>query len=352
MKNLFLLIFCISFASLFAQSVDKSGVKTNTISLPTGPGSIEGLGESFQPSLNTGQANYGVSFALPAGTAGHAPSLGLSYNGGSGNGAIGTGWNMNLPFVQRQCDKGIPLYVDDSNGLDDDYDGQIDEVDELDVFINEMKEELVLTEAGYYFCENEGAFVRYKKVEDHWEAHLPNGTLLEFGLTTNARIIDESTNNTYSWLLERMTDVNGNTITYRYTSFNCKKDLNQKYLSQVAYGAGAPPWEAFHFVQLEYEDRFDWFEDARAGFSLRTGMRLSKVYIGTQGVELEGHLAGDFNQDGIKDHLNRLYQLDYDTHPHWSLLSKVTWIGGDGNTPYPPITFRYSNSSPRDTIIA
>ena len=37
---------------LFAA--DKSGVSPTTISLPKGPGSVEGLGESFQPTLNTG----------------------------------------------------------------------------------------------------------------------------------------------------------------------------------------------------------------------------------------------------------------------------------------------------------
>ena len=69
---------------LFATHVlvfaaDKSGVSPNSISLPKGPGSIEGLGESFQPTLNTGTAKYGLGIKLPPGTAGHQPSLALSY---------------------------------------------------------------------------------------------------------------------------------------------------------------------------------------------------------------------------------------------------------------------------------
>ncbi|MEM9991811.1 MAG: FG-GAP-like repeat-containing protein, partial [Bacteroidota bacterium] len=335
----------------WTQSVDKSGVKTNTISLPSGPGSIEGLGESFQPSLNTGQASYGVGFALPAGTAGHTPNLALRYNGGSGNSPMGYGWSMSLPYVQRQSDKGTPLYVDTANGIDDDYDGTIDEADELDVFINEMKEELVQTSDDFYFCENENAFIRYQRRGEHWIAHLPNGTLLEFGTTMYSRVYDDETGNVHSWLLDRMTDTNGNTIVYTYKSFDCKKDRNQKYLHKIEYGAGAPPWDAFHFVRLEYEDRFDWFEDCRAGFKIRTGQRLRHVYTGTQGVSLEGHQVGDFNEDGTNDYLNRKYQLDYDTHQHWSLLSKVTWIGGDGISTYPPISFQYTNISPADTIL-
>jgi hypothetical protein len=63
-------------------AADKNGVSPGSISLPKGPGSIEGLGESFQPSLNTGTAKYGIGFKLAPGVAGHAPSLSLSYEGG------------------------------------------------------------------------------------------------------------------------------------------------------------------------------------------------------------------------------------------------------------------------------
>src|SRR5215475_10975051 len=73
---------------------DKSGVSPNTISVPKGPGSIEGLGESFQPTLNTGTANYGLDISLPPGTAGHQPSLSLSYEGGGGNSPLGYGWRL------------------------------------------------------------------------------------------------------------------------------------------------------------------------------------------------------------------------------------------------------------------
>ena len=60
-----------------AAAADKSGVSPNSISLPKGPGSIEGLGESFQPNLNTGTAKYGISLKLPPGVAGHAPACSL-----------------------------------------------------------------------------------------------------------------------------------------------------------------------------------------------------------------------------------------------------------------------------------
>ena len=56
------------------RAADKSGVSPNSISLPKGPGSIEGLGESFQPTLNTGTAQYGITLNVWV-TQGNPPSI-------------------------------------------------------------------------------------------------------------------------------------------------------------------------------------------------------------------------------------------------------------------------------------
>lgn len=333
--------FLLQVCSLVAA--DKSGVSPNTISLPKGPGSIEGLGESFQPNLNTGTAKYAIGLKLPPGTAGHAPSLGLSYEGGGGNGPIGYGWSLSLPCVQRRSDHGIPTY-----GQDVGFPRQ-------DTFINDMKEELEPQTNGYYFCQNEGAFIRYQPLGDHWEGTLPNGTRLELGLSANARI-EDTNSNVFSWMLEQEIDTRSNVIVYSYSSFPGETNLNQKYLTAIRYGPGAPPWKSYHFVSLEYEDRSDWFEDCRAGFIVRTGKRLKMIRVGTQGVPLTGHLQGDFDGDGTPDYLDRAYRLQYldyaGTNSHWSLLAQVTPVGADGISTLPSSTFGYSVSNPPDTLSA
>ena len=336
--------------------LDKSGVKANAISLPTGPGSIEGLGESFEPNLNTGTAKYGVSLTVPPGTAGHAPIIMLNYDGGGANGCVGFGWSLPMPLIQRQCDKGIPRYVDGSNGLDDDLDGEVDEADEIDIFINEFKEELVPQADGFYFCENEGAFIRYRRLEVGWEGVLPSGTRMEFGTSERGQVRDRDTGRIYKWLCERRVDTHGNTITYTYESFPGEENLNQKYCVQTRYGPGAPPWENYHFVVYEYEDRLDWFEDGRAGFLVRTGKRLKEMVVGTQGPELAEHLSGDFSGDGKTDYLNRKYALSYlDYAPgksHWSLLSEVVLVGADGKSTLPPSRFNYAVCNPPEQLSA
>ena len=184
-----------------ALAADKNGVSPNTISLPKGPGSIEGLGESFQPSLNTGTAKYSVALKVPPGTASHAPSLRLTYEAGAGNGPLGYGWLIAVGSVQRKTDRGIPTY------------GENVELDRSDTFINEMKEELVALTNGFYFCKNEGAFIRYRQTNDYWVGVLPNGTRMEFGVTPEGRIEDTNTvpPHVFCWLLERETDIHGNT---------------------------------------------------------------------------------------------------------------------------------------------
>ncbi|MBK8002254.1 MAG: VCBS repeat-containing protein [Verrucomicrobia bacterium] len=318
---------------------DKSGVSPNTISLPKGPGSIEGLGDSFQPSLNTGTAKYSLGIKLPPGTAGHQPSVSISYDGGGANGPLGYGWSLSLPFVQRRTDKGIPTY------------GESLGVDRSDTFIADSREELVPTADGFFFSENEGSFLRYRRVGSNWEATAPDGTRLEFGVTAAGRIGDiDNPQRVFRWLLERETDTRGNVIEYRYRSFPGAQNLNQKYLSEIRYGPGAPPWNAFHLVLFEYEDRPDWFEDGRAGFLIRTGKRLKQIHVATQGAALTNHLAGDRNGDGTNDYLNRRYEFDYLRYDgdasHWSLMSKMTLFGADGVTALPSATFDYAVSHP------
>ncbi|HEY5912362.1 MAG TPA: toxin TcdB middle/N-terminal domain-containing protein [Verrucomicrobiae bacterium] len=302
------------------------------------------MGESFQPALNTGTAKYSVALKLPPGTAGHAPSLSLNYEAGAANGPFGYGWLIGVGSVQRKTDRGIPTY------------GENVGFPRPDSYLDSNREELVPQADGYWFCKNEGAFVRYRQLSSYWEATLPNGTRQEFGRTTNACILDPVTGHVFSWLLEKETDTHGSVIVYSYAAYPGLQNVNQKYLASISYGPGAPPWENFHFVTFSYEDRPDWFEDCRAGFVVRTGKRLKRIFVGTQGPTLAGHQQGDFNGDGIADNLNRIYELKYSeyagTNSHWSLLASIRLIGADGTTSLPPASFGYVVCDPPDLLSA
>ena len=340
------------------QAPDKNGVSPNTISLPEGPGSIEGLGESFKPMLNTGSAVYSINFELPAGTAGHQPAISLKYNSNKGYGISGIGWDLDLIYIARQTDKGLPRYNDDLvNMIDEDQDGRIDEPDEIDRFMDSDTEELVQLSSGYFRRKNENAFIRYSFVNNYWQAELKNGTKLYFGKGAESKVVNSALSNpeeqTYKWLLTKNVDTNGNTIIYKYCSFS--DSGNQKYISEIHYGPGSGPWNIFYFVKFIYEDRPDWNKDYRSGYCIKTTKRLKEVIVGIQGVSPTNCDEGDFNNDGILDSIVRKYSLTYDdSYLNRSFLVKIEKIGSklssSGEPKFPPTTFDYNKFEPLESI--
>lgn len=95
-------------ASLLAA--DNRSVSASKISLLSGPGSIEGLGESFEPQLNTGTYAMGLPLKLPPVRGAVQPEVRFTYNSGSGNGPLGLGWRLDVPALQRQtADPATPI---------------------------------------------------------------------------------------------------------------------------------------------------------------------------------------------------------------------------------------------------
>lgn len=321
-----------------AEDKDKNGVSPNTISLPSGPGSIEGLGESFQPMLNTGTARYAVGIAMPPGVAGNTPGLTLQYDSGLGDGPAGIGWAFGPGSISRQVDKGIPRYVNPPHGKED-------------TFLGPDGEELVRLGGNIYRARIEGTFARYRRNGDHWEVDLKSGTTLFFGVSAGARVTDISGIKIFRWLLEKSEDVNGNVIEYSYTSFPGSD--NQKYIAEIRYGPGTSPWTVFYFASFIYEDRPDWRKDYRSGFLVKSAKRLAGIEIGIQGVTPPQCAPGDWNNDSNPDALISRYAIEYDNASSYiSHLTKITRYGSDGISSLPPISFSYSTYVPPAVISA
>ena len=330
---------------------DKSGVKPQVISLPSGPGSIEGLGESFEPQLNTGTAAYSVSILVPKGTNNLQPNVTLVYEGGRGNSPFGIGWDMPIDYIQRQTDKGLPRYVDGPDGIDNDHDDQIDEFDEQDVLIFSNGEELVPLSGGYYRCENDETFIRFQKQGDAWIGTQKDGKQLRFGMTSEGRIQSES--KSFCWYLQEIQDTNGNRILYRYTTF--PDSQNRVYCREIRYALQDPASPVFYSIVFNYEKRKDIFSDYRSTFEVCTAYRCKKIEIVLQGISLSSAEIADHNGDGIQDSLIRRYQLEYKPDADFSLLSKVTQYGKDGIGFLPPVSFDYtgfqSESNATETVV-
>jgi YD repeat-containing protein len=305
-----------------AFAADKSGVKPSVISLPSGPGSIEGLGESFEPQLNSGTSSHVVSLAMLPGRAGFAPDLKLTYNSGGAAGVMGLGWSLSLPSVQRQTDKGMPFYVDTANGIDDDQDGAIDEFDELDTIVFSSGEELVPLADGSWRSENEQDFLRFERTGAGWRAHRRDGVVLSFGSAAASRVERPVLGGSYRWLLDRMEDTHGNVI--RFVWSGAVDGTAQTYLQSIQYN---PEDGNGMRVSFTYAARPDPIFDYRPGFALVTQKRLTRIAMTEAGNPV------------------RAYRLTYaatgNTQP-LSLLGAIQVEGRDGTSTLPPAEFTYT----------
>ncbi len=334
-KAVVLLGILCSVCSVVAMApTDKSSVKPSHISLPSGAGSIEGLGESFEPQLNTGGATYGVGITLPKGRAGLTPTVRLQYDSNTGNGIGGLGWNMEFMCIKRQTDKGLPEY---NSG---------------DTFIFQGEELVPLTD-GTWRCENERQFYRFRQKDtdddsnpDAWEVTESNGTRHILGQHRGKNglwsIVEHPDkkgktdfDNTYCWMVDETIDLHGNQIHYEYILGN-----GVLYPSRIAYSELG---NAAHEVFFEYKDREDVLDDFRPTFSARLNKLIKKIEVKTNRQLVRGYLFeyeyedGDLTPELLAERAN---YLDLEV----SLLKRVIQVDNSGNTKnyLPPLLFFYS----------
>ena len=316
-------LFFIDYSNYTIAKIEpQSGVSPQVISLPGGPGTIEGLGESFQPQLNTGTGVYTFPITIPQGRNGFMPSINLIYNGGHGNGIVGHGWKMTSMYIKRQSDKGLPKYLDSAESQSDN-------------FINEFSDELVRVkgnisdEKQVFRLKNENSFMKYVyvKSEDIWICYDRSGNKYFLGSQSNSssgRIQRPSDQKTYAWYICNAIDTNNNHIQYVY-----EKDHNQIYLKTVLYGAiEKNSEESIHKIDFFYENRPDPIIDYRSTFRQKTLQRLHEIVVSSS------------------KKIVRKYQLDYIKSELISYLYKLTLFGSDGISKFPSVELQYTRNIP------
>jgi RHS repeat-associated protein len=328
--------YCFISAADAASPPDKSGVKPSVISLPRGAGSIEGLGGSFQPQLNTGGSTYGISISLPKGRGGLTPSIHLGYNSFSGNGIAGIGWSLEFMSVKRETDKGFPEY---NSG---------------DTFVFGGEELVPLSNAEHdWRCENERDFNRLRQVDsdgdglpDSWEVTERNGTkhtLGRFRGQNNRWSVVEHPekasaspfDRVYSWMLDSTTDLHGNRIEYEYI-----QGTNVLYPSRITYSHLS---NNVHEVTFHYENRPDAFDDYRPTFSARLDARLTRIEVRTRGQLVRAYNFSYSYAPGDLTASEATLQSTY-LDLGVTLLKRVVEVDNSGNDAnyLPPLVFTYS----------
>ena len=293
----------------------ETGMSPTRVTLPTGPGSIEGLGENADVNVNMGLLGYGVAIELPAGQAGLAPSLRLSYQSGGGNDTVGLGWSFTVPSIERMTSRGLPQY------------GRTDRM------VADGGQELVAVDVsrGVYRARYEGGFVRYTWTvatdgrDGRWRAEYPDGRVGWFGADENGRTeesaAERGVSGIFRWNLLAMTDPHGHVVRYAY-----RRSGGHALLDTVRYGSTDG---SRYEVRLAYETRPDVISDAKSGVELRLTERVRGVTVRVRGVQLRRY---DFG-----------YEPD-DVSGGTSRLRSVARFGENDVGPY-PVRFQFAYSA-------
>ncbi|MEM9461010.1 MAG: SpvB/TcaC N-terminal domain-containing protein [Myxococcota bacterium] len=357
-----------------------------TLELPTGGGSVQGIGEKFEANAFTGSGSLSVPLALSPGRGGFGPALSLAYASGAGNGPFGVGWSLGVPSIRRKTDQQLPRYEDGRQSDTFVLAGAEDLVPLLDGSGQRVVLEHVDHLVHLYRPRVEGGFARIERWvrssdgQTHWRVIDRNNVTSWLGRDAASRVTDpEEPSRVFEWLLEEVRDDRGNVARYEYKPEdahvtgtgsvfeNNRAPTAGQYLKRIVYGNRvadvADDW-AFEVV-LDYgehgtvdagteevfvtpaEDRAwplrsDPFSSFRAGFDVRTRRRCQRVLMFHR-----------FDELGPEPTLVRSVDLGYDEASHLAKLVMITarsyernpGTGGYVAVDFPPVELEYTSDS-------
>jgi RHS repeat-associated protein len=274
----------------------QTGVSEDRVSLPEGPGSLEGLGEDVSINPNMGTMSYQLPIPTPQGYAEMTPGVSLQYSSGGGAGLAGVGWDLPVPSIERMTSRGLPVYTD------------------ADLFAANGGAQLVQVSAGepaVYRARVEGGFVRYlwhrrgRGDGGYWIAELPDGKIEAYGATAEGEEIEAARvggeEGVFRYHLVERVDPWGHKIRYRYQKFGTAA-------APVEIGYVFVGERARFRVALGYEARPDLLSDLKGGFPELLEARLSEVRVLAGEVEI-GRWALRYEPEAAAGGLSRLVEV-------------------------------------------
>lgn len=313
------------FTFLFALSLI---VQVITHAQTTVVGSTDGV---FNVS-DLGGATYSIPIKVPKGIGDMQPSLALVYNSQSGNsGIMGSGWSITTGSAVTRT----------ANTIYNDNKVNAVELSGNDKFMLDGGR-LILT-SGSYGAANSA----YRTEVETFKDIIANGTLgngpasftvkdqngwtYEYGTTANSRVLGEGSSTPYQWLLAKVTDLNGNYISYEYSNTPGQEPL-LKYMNYAANGNNLSPQSRIVF---EYENKPDPNFIYLAGTKVSSSMRLQSIRIQEGANTIRSY--------------NLLYATDFYTH-----LVKVIERGDESGTvpleQLPATEFQYGGANVQNIV--
>ena len=256
---------------------------------------------SIGGTVNTstfGGAIYSIPLEIPKGVCNMQPEIGIIYNSQGGNSLLGYGWNISgISTITRT---GSTLY---HNGKMTAADFSCD-----DQFLLDGQRLILVGSSGNnyeYKTENdEFSKIVFQKENGYYskcEVKLENGNIIQYGYTSNSKLMASDGNNVIKWMVSSISDRNGNTISYLYETSGANSDI---YIKQISYTSNTTAGLNPQFViSFTYSTRFDDYHYYIAGNKVLCNRILTNIDIlnGSNIIESYG-----FTYDS---NTNRMYSL-------------------------------------------
>jgi len=275
---------------------------------------------------STGASSTNFPLKLPAGRQGMAPELAIQYNSEGGNGWLGLGWDLPLPFVGIETRWGVPRY-------DADLETETYTLSGAQLFPVAHRQELISRTADKIFHQRiEGAFrkiVRFgnNPKEYWWEVTEKDGTRYAYGGDRNTgvdnnAVLKDQDGNIGHWALREVRDLNDNFIRYDYLIVentgipNGSVPGQQLYLDKITYtghGNSAGKYTV-RFIRDRPNDarRLDVIINARLGFKQVTADLLREIRITFEDKPVRNYLLNYQEGAFYKSLLSEIIEFDQD----------------------------------------
>lgn len=312
-----------------AMSTGDTGVSDNLVSLPSAPGSVDGVTDNARVTPNTGAMSFSVPIDVPRGFPGATPALELTYGSFAGDGPVGIGWDLAVPAIERTTARGLPTYTT------------------ADEFAFGGTDPLVaLPDAGTgvaeYRARFERSFVRFRwngqtGPEGYWTAETPDGSVTYYGAdSTGANVpaarLSAPGKGTFRYYPVDTVDRLGHRLHYTWAAEVLPDGTDASIVSVPLLRSVA--WvfvqnQPTYQVTFSYGDRARVVSDCDPTFEMRLTKQLSGVTVTAHGKTLRTYALA-YEAAGASGGLSR--------------LASVTSKGADG-TPNPlAYTFGYTQA--------
>jgi RHS repeat-associated protein len=236
---------------LFLSHLSSIYAQTRTLDTSLKVGTIEGT-----PSVTpTGAANYEIPIKIAAGTSAMAPKLSITYNSQAGDGLLGLGFTITGLSSISRCP------------ADKYHDGVFDPVDfdSNDRFVLDGNRLILVsgtygTNSSEYRTENNifSKVIAYGNTgagPEKFMVWTKSGLIQEYGYTADSRIEAEGKTYPMYWLLNKVTDTNGNYYTITYTEDNYSGSYRPSRIDYTGNTTITPALATYCSIRFGYASR-------------------------------------------------------------------------------------------------